>query len=268
MTTTNFEGNIFRLSGLTLGSSGTIPTGTALEKVVLTTRDLDQGGNDGLSLTVGEAANLLINGTLITTIVPQMRATLLVTEAGSFTGLVFSVGGNSYALAPFNTNFAASTNTIAPATLNISSVDAIQPIQYGLQPEDANTYTGHDFSTESFGGQLISSGTGTVHLLDTDLVRGNAAVPGGEILTNDVGSAVTGDIFGSFGATYSESLTTLKFTDGTTLAGVPSTIEPSGITVPGVTTDLAPMRHCRPTTAPSRTTAPMPMSDSSPMVQA
>ena len=52
-------------------------------KTSCTTRDLDQGGNDGLSLTVGEAANLLINGTLITTVVPQMRATQLVTDAGS-----------------------------------------------------------------------------------------------------------------------------------------------------------------------------------------
>ena len=95
MTTTNFEGNVFKLSGLTLGAGGTIPTGITLEKVVLTTRDLDLGGNDGLSLTAGEAANLLINGTLITTIVPQMRATLLVTDAGSFTVLVFSVGGNT-----------------------------------------------------------------------------------------------------------------------------------------------------------------------------
>ena len=132
MATTNFEGNVFRLSGLTLGSGGTIPTGTTLEKVVLTTRDLDQGGTEGLSLDAGEAANLLINGTLIATVVPQMRATLLVTDAGSFTVLVFSVGGNSYALAPFNTNFAAITHTTAPATLNIGAVTGISPIQYGL----------------------------------------------------------------------------------------------------------------------------------------
>ena len=220
MATTNFEGNIFRLSGLTLGSGGTIPTGTRLEKVVLTTRDLDQGGIDGLSLDPGEAANLLINGTLIATVVPQMRATLLVTDAGSFTVLVFSVGGNSYALAPFNTNFAGITRTTAPAVLNIGAVNGISPIQYGLQPEDANTYSAQSFSIESFGSQIFSSGVSTVDLLDTDLVRGNGATPGQELLVSDVGTTVTRDIFSVAGSSYSESLTTVQFKDGTILGGL------------------------------------------------
>ena len=220
MATTNLEGNVFRLSGLTLGSGGTIPTGTTLDKVVLTTRDLDQGGTEGLSLDAGEAANLLINGTLIATVVPQMRATLLVTDAGSFTVLVFSVGGNSYALAPFNTNFAAITHTTAPATLNIGAVTGISPIQYGLQPEDSNTYTNQVFTTSSFGSQPPTTGLSTVHLLDTDLVRGNGATAAQEIITNDVGSNVTRDISSQAGAAYSESLTTLQFSDGTVLGGV------------------------------------------------
>ncbi len=220
MTTTNFEGNVFRLSGLTLGAGGKIPTGTTLEKVVLTTRDLEQGGNDGLSLTSGEAANLLINGTLIATVVPELRATLLVTEAGSFTVLVFSVGGNSYALAPFNTNFAASTHTSASATLNIGAVDQISPIQYGLQPEDANTYAAQVFSTQAFGSQVLSAGVSTVHLLDTDLVRGNAATPAQELITSDVGATVTRDVYSSTGSSYSESLTTLQFKDGSVLGAV------------------------------------------------
>ena len=96
---------------------------------------------------------------------------MLVTDAGSFTVQVFSVGGHNYALAPFNADFAASTHT----TLNIGAVTSISPIQDGLQPEAANTCTAPAFSIESFGSQVRSTHIGTLHLLDTDLVRGNGA---------------------------------------------------------------------------------------------
>jgi len=54
----------------------------------------------------------------------------------------------------------------------------------------------------------------------------------------------------------------------TIFAGDPSTIEPGGIFIPWVTSAFAPMRDCRPMTAPSRITAPMPTSTSSPTLQA
>ena len=213
MTTTNFEGNIFRLSGLTLGAGGTIPTGTTLERVVLTTRDLFQGGTDGLSLNAGEAANLLINGSLIASVAPNSYATSLVTAAGSFSVLVFSVGGNSYALARLNTPFPASTETTAAATLNTFPVPSISPVFYGLQPEDANSYSAQTFSTQSFGSNVLSSSVSTLNLFDTDLVRGNEATPGQEIIT-------TANGFVRAASSYSETLTTLQFNDGSVLGGV------------------------------------------------
>src|ERR1017187_1210097 len=54
----------------------------------------------------------------------------------------------------------------------------------------------------------------------------------------------------------------------TTFAGAPSTTEPGGIFIPCVTSAFAPMSDCLPTTTPSRITAPMPTSTSSPTVQA
>ena len=183
-------------------------------KTSCTTRDLDQGGNDGPSLTVGEAANLLINGTLITTVVPQMRATQLVTDAGSVTVLVFSVGANNYALAPFNINIPANAHTTAPASLNVGPGTSISPIQYGLQPKDANTCSATIFPTESFGSQVLSSGIGTINLLDTDLVRGNGATLAQEVLTNLVNA------FNCAASDYSQSLTTLQLNDGTVRGAV------------------------------------------------
>src|SRR5258708_6294762 len=53
-----------------------------------------------------------------------------------------------------------------------------------------------------------------------------------------------------------------------TLAGAPSTIEPAGICVPGVTSAPAPINDCSPIIAPSRTVAPLPTSTSSPTLQA
>ena len=44
MATSNYEGFVFRLSGVTTGSGSTIPAGTTLDKVILTTRP-DQWGN-------------------------------------------------------------------------------------------------------------------------------------------------------------------------------------------------------------------------------
>ena len=54
----------------------------------------------------------------------------------------------------------------------------------------------------------------------------------------------------------------------TILAGDPSTMDPGGIRLPGVTRALAPMRHSSPMTAPSKIVAPMPIKHRSPMVQA
>ena len=67
MATSNYEGFVFRLSGVTTSSGGTIPTGTGLEKVILTTRDLISRAtaaaqlNDAQGLISGESTTFQVN---------------------------------------------------------------------------------------------------------------------------------------------------------------------------------------------------------------
>jgi RTX calcium-binding nonapeptide repeat (4 copies) len=213
MTTANYEGFAFRLSGLTTGPGSTIPIGTSLQKVVLTTRDLLDGvtsaaqTNDARGLITGEGANFLINGSLITSVTPSFRAVQLNTDAGSITALVFTVGADSYAIPfmPLNNaiDFDAATVITSASTLNTQAVSIVNPISYGLLPEDANTYQAQIFNTQSSGSPTnppISTQVNTTTLFDTDLIRGN-----GEI---------------QFQPEYTETLATVQFTDGTVLGGV------------------------------------------------
>jgi Ca2+-binding RTX toxin-like protein len=207
VTTANFEGFAFKLPALTTGPGSTIPTGTTLERVILTTRDLLSPGvptNDGFYLTTGESANILINGSLVSTLVPSFRTVLLNTDQGTFSAQIFTIGQDSYALPLTGNTFAASTIT-APFTLSTggASATSLNPQTYGLQPEGANTYVAQAFSTQDFNGSPYGvpdySTVTTVTLQDTDLIRGN-----GEALFSP----------------YTETLTTIQFSDGTILGGV------------------------------------------------
>ncbi|MGB8813234.1 MAG: M10 family metallopeptidase C-terminal domain-containing protein [Paracoccaceae bacterium] len=209
MVTSNYEGFVFRLSGVTTGSGSTIPVGTVLDKVILTTRDLLTGAtaaaqlNDGLGLSSGEGATFQINGNVITNTSPDFRAVLLNTNAGSIAALVFTVGNVSYALAAPGTNFDAATQITASSVVNASSVPVVNPLSYGLLPEGANTYTAQVFSTQDYGGPAGGlpdySAITNATLYDNDLIRGN-----GEIQRT----------------AYQETLTTVQFSDGTVLGGV------------------------------------------------
>ena len=186
MTTANYEGFAFKLSGLITGSGSTIPLGTTLEKVVLTTRDLLAGAtsaeqtNDAVGLTTGEGANFLINGLLLGTVTPTFRAVQLNTNAGSYTAIVFTIGTDSYAIPLPGANFTAATVITSASVVNTPTVPVINPISFGLLPEDANTYTAQAFSTQDFGGPAGGlpdfSEVSTVTLYDTDLIRGNGEV--------------------------------------------------------------------------------------------
>ncbi len=201
MTTANYEGFAFKLSGLVTGSGSTIPSGISLQKVVLTTRDLLVAGeaSSGGGLIAGEGANILINGTLLSGTAPTFRAVTLHTNLGDVGALVFSVGGDTYAVPLPGANFAA-TSLIAPSTVNTQAVSVFDPINYGLLPEDANTYTAQSFDTQFFGGpDAPSFSVGTATLYDTDLVRGNGEYTG---------------------PNYQETLTTLQFSDGSVLGAV------------------------------------------------
>lgn len=209
MTTANYEGFAFKLSGLITGSGSTIPLGTTLEKVVLTTRDLLAGAtsaeqtNDAVGLTTGEGANFLINGLLLGTVTPTFRAVQLNTNAGSYSAIVFTIGTDSYAIPLPGANFTAATVITSASVVNTPTVPVINPISFGLLPEDANTYTAQAFSTQDFGGPAGGlpdfSEVSTVTLYDTDLIRGN-----GEVQRT----------------AFVETLATLQFKDGTVLGGV------------------------------------------------
>ena len=209
MTTANYEGFAFKLSGLITGSGSTIPLGTTLEKVVLTTRDLLAGAtsaeqtNDAVGLTTGEGANFLINGLLLGTVTPTFRAVQLNTNAGSYSAIVFTIGTDSYAIPLPGANFTAASIITSASVVNTPTVPVINPISFGLLPEDANTYTAQAFSTQDFGGPAGGlpdfSELTTVTLYDTDLIRGN-----GEVQRT----------------AFVETLATLQFKDGTVLGGV------------------------------------------------
>jgi hypothetical protein len=209
MATANYEGFVFRLSGLTTGPGSTIPTGTMLEKVILTTRDRIEGTtdtqqvNDALGLISGEPATFQINGTVSAATAPVFRAVQLFTNAGSFTALVFTVGNTTYAMAAPGTNFDGATQIITSSVVNTQAVPIVDPVGYGLLPEAQNTYAAQAFSTQDFGGPAgglpDSSEITTVSLFDNDLIRGN-----GEIQRT----------------AYAETLTTIQFSDGTILGGV------------------------------------------------
>ena len=209
MATASYEGFVFRLNGVTTSSGSTIATGTTLDKVILTTRDLITGTtpaaqlSDAQGLISGESATFQINGALISSAAPVFRATVLHTNAGDITVLVFTVGANSYALAAPGTNFDSASQLVAPSLVNTPSVPIVSPITYGLLPEGANIYTAQAFSTQDFnapdGGLPDFSEITTTTLYDTDLVRGN-----GELQRT----------------AYVETLSTIQFSDGTVLGGV------------------------------------------------
>lgn len=209
MATSNYEGFVFRLSGVTTGPGSTLQTGQTLEKVILTTRDLltgttaEQQVSDAQGLLGGESATFQINGALISSTVPVFRATLLHTNAGDIAVLMFTIGANSYAMAATGAPFDSATQLVAPSVLNVGAVPIVNPISYGLLPEGENTYTAHAFSTQDFGGPAGGlpdfSEVTAVTLYDTDLIRGN-----GELQRT----------------AYSETLTTIQFSDGTVLGGV------------------------------------------------
>lgn len=209
MATSNYEGFVFRLSGVTTSSGSTIPTGTTLEKVILTTRDLISGTtpaeqlNDAQGLISGESATFQINGAQISTLAPVFRATLLHTNAGDIAVLVFTIGSNSYALAAPGTNFDAATALTGSSVVNTPTAPIVNPISYGLLPEGQNTYSAQVFSTQDYGGPAGGlpdfSTITTAKLFDTDLIRDN-----GELQRT----------------AYVETLSTIQFSDGTVLGGV------------------------------------------------
>ena len=215
MAFTTLEASIFKISGTAVGPGGTIAAGSSLQRVNLTTIDQDSGplGALGLnfdpsSITAGEAVSFLINGVNIASSAPRFYATSLQTNAGAITVLAFTVGNDTYFIPATGANLTGITQTVAPSVLNTVPVSTVQTSQYGLLPENADTFTGQVFSVQNGVSSLIST-----NIYDADGIRGNADSIGEEI-------ALTGNGARSLIAQAGEVLATVQFSDGSVLGAV------------------------------------------------
>lgn len=172
---------IFKVDGIAIGPGGTIPTGTVLEAVTLTTIDFDTGPigplsiiSDPYNLTTREDVSIRIDGVEIARALPELFRTTLVTDGGSFNVLAFSDGTDTYLIPRATSVVAGSTTLIAGATLVGSPITSLSIAEYGLLPEGAATYGGQIFVEQRFGQSLLSTSLVDVRLYDADAVRGNA----------------------------------------------------------------------------------------------
>lgn len=186
MVFTTLERDIFRISG-TIGPGQTVATGTALESVRLTTIDEDFGpvgplglNFDPFSLNRGELVSLQIDGTPILQAVPSSFVVQITTAEGSFTARAFTAGGNTYIVPRAGTPASADSVTTAPATIGTIDASALSVAEFGLRPENANTWSGAYYSERSFGSTVFSSGTFALDVFDADGIRGNADSVGEE----------------------------------------------------------------------------------------
>ncbi len=182
----NLGTTVFKISGKTFGASATIPAGTALQKVSLTTDDPDAGpqgvlglNNDPSTLVTGEAVTVKVNGATIATVFPGARATSLATDAGTFTVLVFSAGGNSYAIPRRGQEISAVTATTASSKLNAGAVSSIVTLDYGFLPVGAPARNGQAAVVNGEGATAATRAAVTVY--DVDDVRANSDSVGDEV---------------------------------------------------------------------------------------
>jgi Ca2+-binding RTX toxin-like protein len=218
MAFTTLTTTVLKISGLTVSAGSTITTGQSITTARLTTIDEDSGplgalqiNADPYSLSSSEALSILINGQKVANQLPTMFATSIATNAGTFTALAFSVGGDTYLLPRGNVNVSTVNMLTQSATLN-SVPSAITTVaDYGFIPENANIFSGQAFTVTK--GFYSDPGTGAVVnglIYDADRTRGNADSVGEEVGTgalSRIGEA-------------QEILAVLTFKDGTALANV------------------------------------------------
>jgi hypothetical protein len=121
-----------------------------------------------------------INGTVVSTSVPDMRATSLQTNAGPLQAVVFTAGGVTYAIP--RGAIGSATSTVAPSTVNTTIVSFLSTPEYGLLPAGAQTRAGTVFTQQTFDNAVISSGTAVHTVLDADNIRRNASAVGEELV--------------------------------------------------------------------------------------
>jgi hypothetical protein len=218
----NLQVQVLKINGQTLGAGATIPAGTLLQQVTLTTDDPDSGpqgplglNSDPTALVLGEAVTLRVNGALVATAVPAMRAAALRTDAGTFTVLVFSAGGNSYALPQYNQPITTVTRTVAPSTLNAGAASSIVTYWNGLLPAGATVRHGSAFSQVTEAGTVTSAAVADYVLYDADAIRGSGDSSGDEVVLKDLKGAPSNGSVGRLNSSVGvEVLATVRFANG------------------------------------------------------
>ncbi len=187
---TDLEATILQIGGSAITGTGPIPAGRSLTQVLLTTSDPESSEGDGFKLgvatagfrvrggamvpgTPAEQVTFRINGNIVATSVPDLRARLLHTDAGPINVFVFTATGVTYAI-PRN-EFQLATRTVTPvANATAPSGPSDFTYQYGLLPVGAQPRVGFGFTEASVGTYSLGSSTGLVTVLDADDIRRNS----------------------------------------------------------------------------------------------
>lgn len=223
MAFTTLSAGIFVVQGTQFAPGATIPAGTSLTRATLTTIDEDTGPVGPLAiqfdpyrLNAGEAVSFRVNGQEISTVVPPMVLTTLVTDAGSFRALSFTIDGNTYFLPQTNAPIDAVTTVTGASQLGTAQASAVQTWSYGLLPENADTFAGQVYTERRFGDLVTGRSISDVTLHDADDIRGNADSVGEEIALFNAGLTTSGPPVLTVGEAV-EVFATLRFKDGSTL---------------------------------------------------
>ena len=226
---TELEATILKIEGGAITGAKAIPAGRTLTAVHLSTSDPQTSFGDGFSFggaqpgfrvrggaTVpavpAEQVTFRINGTVVATSVPDMRATLLQTDAGPVTAVAFTASGSTYAIP--RTEFSTATRTVAPSFRNGNSITTLFTYQYGLLPVGAMPRLGVAFTETSTGSLIHGSGTELFTVFDTDDIRGNSDSFAEELVVPGVPALSYGRILNVQGI---EILALVRLNDGTLL---------------------------------------------------
>jgi hypothetical protein len=185
---TDLEATVLRISGAAVTGGAAVPSGRTLTPVNLTTTDPETFAGDGIRFGVfrpayringarvpaqpAEQVTFRINGSVVATVVPEMRYTELQTNGGTLPAVLFTASGATYAF-PLGT-IGASTRTVARSTVRSPAISFL-PAVHGLLPVGAQTRVGTVFGQSTTSGVPTGTGsTGRYTVLDADNIRRNA----------------------------------------------------------------------------------------------
>ncbi|MBN9671545.1 calcium-binding protein [Roseibium aggregatum] len=205
------ERQIFRLDGYSL-ADGNVTAGTSLTSVTLEVTESSEADAEFLAparpliiqgqdfSTPAEAVTFTIDGTVVATEMPEVRAVGLTTDQGRFAGVVFEVDGATYFMSRTLDTVTAGATRVTEDTLFIGQplTTPLQTLEYGLLPQSSQQFVGQQFVESFLGTELRATSVTGAELFDADGVRDNGADSG------------------DFTDTPTEGLATILFNDGTT----------------------------------------------------